>query len=208
MEYVEKVYDLYARFYDFIFGRVFHDGRVRAPDMLHLKPGQKLLEVGVGTGLSLPWLPRNIEITGVDLSQKMLDLADRRVKRLGMDHVKLMKGDATALAFPDHSFDHVLAAYVVSVVPKPIEVVREMMRVCKPGGYMVIINHFCSEGKIGRLFDRLMSPLCYRIGFHTNVDLHKLMEQAGLQIDLIERVDWFGHWRAVRCVNPKRPTPA
>lgn len=204
VEYQEKVYDFYARIYDVVFGRVFHDGRVRAPSMLQLAPGDRLLEIGVGTGLSLPMLPRNIDIVGVDMSEKMLKRAERRVKRLGMNNVQLLKMDATALEYPDNSFDSCLAAYVVSVVPDPISVVREMMRVCKPGGRIVIINHFCSEGPVGRFIDRLISPLTYLIGFKTDLELPKLMKDVGLSPDMVERVDWFGHWRAVACTNPRK----
>lgn len=203
VQYVEKVYNLYARFYDIIFGRVFHSGRELAPHLLDLHPGDELLEVGVGTGLSLPMLPRNIEITGIDVSRKMLNRAARRVRRLRMDHVRLLKMDATALDFPDNCFDRVLAAYVISVVPDPIAVVREMMRVCRPGGYLLIINHFCSEHLVGRVIDKLISPVCYRIGFNTDLDLYKLLEDCGLQIDILGKVDFLGNWKAVRCVNPK-----
>ncbi len=203
VQYVEKVYNLYARFYDIIFGRVFRSGRELAPHLLGLEPDMELLEVGVGTGLSLPMLPRNVRITGIDLSGKMLNRAARRVRRLGMDHVRLLKMDATRLEFPDNAFDRVLAAYVISVVPDPVAVVREMMRVCRPGGYLLIINHFCSEHLVGRVIDRLISPVCYRIGFNTDLDLYRLLEDCGLTIDVLEKVDFLGNWKAVRCLNPK-----
>lgn len=203
VQYVEKVYNFWSFSYDFVFRKVFASGRERAPQMLDLKPGHKLLEIGVGTGLTLPLMPRDIEITGIDLSAGMLKRAARRVEQLGMEHVQLAKMDATRLEFPDNSFDRVLAAYVVSVVPDPVAVVREMMRVCKPGGYLLIINHFCSEHFFGRLFDKLVSPITYRIGFNTNLDLYKLMDRCGLTIDVLQRVDFLGNWKAVRCVNPK-----
>ena len=203
MQYVEKCYDFWATTYDFFFKKVFAGGRELAPSLLDLAPGHQLLEIGVGTGLSLPLLPRNIEITGVDVSQGMLDRAAQRVADLKMTHVNLKKMDATKLDFPDASFDRVLAAYVISVVPDPVAVVHEMMRVCKPGGYLLIINHFCAEHFFGRIFDKLISPLTYRVGFNTNLDLHKLFADSGLKIDVLQRVDFMGNWKAVRCVNPK-----
>ena len=202
VEHVEKVYNSYSRFYDQIFGKVFESGREMAPALLNLFPGTKLLEVGVGTGLSLQYLPRDVEITGVDLSQKMLDVAHKRVAAAGFDHVKLQKMDATYLEFPDASFDRVLAAYFISVVPEPVRVVREMMRVCKPGGYLVFLNHFQSDQPVKRAIERFISPLCYRIGFKTDLDLNWLMRDSGLQIERLERIDFAGHWKAVRCINP------
>lgn len=202
--YVEKVYNSYAQVYDLIFGRVFHNGRTMAPKLLRLFPGARLLEVGVGTGLSLPLLPRNIEITGIDLSQKMLDQAQKRIAKLGYRHVRLLKMDATTLDFPDESFDRVLAAYFISTVPDPVTVVRELMRVTKPGGYLLFLNHFHSETPVKRYVEKIISPMCYRIGFKTDLDLHRLMEKAGLEIESIEPID-SGHWKAVRCRKDQSP---
>jgi len=203
VEHVEKVYNFYSGIYDSVFGRVFQSGREIAPALLDLSPGDRLLEVGIGTGLCLPLLPRTIEITGVDLSQKMLDKAHDRVKALGFKHVDLIKMDATRLQFPDATFDRVLAAYFISTVPDPVAVVKEMKRVCKPGGYLVFLNHFLSDNKFLAVLERLYSPLCYRIGFRTDLNLYRLMQDTGLAIETMEYIDFMGHWKAVRCVNPK-----
>ena len=118
VEHMEKVYNRYSRYYDLIFGKVFHSGREMAPLLLDLRAGMNLLEVGVGTGLSLPMLPRNIQITGIDLSQKMLDQAAKRLEKESLNgNVQLIKMDATHLDLPDNSFDRVLAAYFISTVP-------------------------------------------------------------------------------------------
>lgn len=199
VEHIEKVYDNYSPLYDRIYGKVFQSGREMAPAMLNLFPGCKLLEVGLGTGLSLPLLPRDIEITGIDLSQKMLDLAKKRVASLRLSNVKLIKMDATKLDFPDNSFDRVLAAYFISTVPEPVKVVEEMKRVCRPGGYLVFLNHFHSEAPVPRFLEKVISPMCYRIGFKTDLDLRKLMKDTGLDIDRLEHIDFLGHWKAVRC---------
>jgi phosphatidylethanolamine/phosphatidyl-N-methylethanolamine N-methyltransferase len=202
VEYMEKVYNCYSGVYDFVFGKVFQSGRIMAPELLKLFPGAQLLEVGVGTGLSLPLLPENIEITGVDLSQQMLDKAEARVRKLGRENIRLRKMDATNLDLPDNAFDRVLAAYFISVVPDPVRCVEEMKRVCKPGGYILFLNHFRSTNRLIGRIDDLLSPLCYRIGFNMDLDLHKLMADAGLEIDVLERIDFRGQWKAVRCVNP------
>ncbi len=201
VEYVEKVYNFYSGVYDFVFGWVFQNGRVMAPELLNLSPGDHLLEVGIGTGLSLPMLPRNIKITGIDLSEKMLEHARRRAEKLEMNHVEFIKMDATRLDFPDNSFDRVLAAYFISTVPDPVAVVKEMKRVCKPGGRLVFLNHFMSENPIKAAVEKLVSPICYRVGFYTDLDMRKLFRQCDLQIESIEPIDFLGNWTAVRCVN-------
>lgn len=202
VEYVEKVYNRYSSVYDLIFGKVFHSGRERAPALLDLYPGARLLEVGVGTGLSLPMLPRNIDITGIDLSQKMLDRAQQRIDEMDLENIHLARMDATAMDLPDNSFDRVLAAYFISTVPDPVQVVHELKRVCKPGGYLLFLNHFLNEHPVIGLFERVFSPIFYRVGFNTDLDLHDLMEKTGLEIETREDIDFMGHWKAVRCINP------
>ena len=202
VEYVEKLYNRYSSFYDLIFGKIFDGGRERAPELLDLFPGAQLLEVGVGTGLSFPMLPKNIEITAIDLSQKMLDRAHKRVESLRMRNVELIKMDATQLEFPVSSFDRVLAAYFISTVPDPVKVVLEMKRVCRSGGYLVFLNHFQYNHPVMGFLEKLVSPLCYRIGFRTDLVLQDLMKECGLEIETLEKIDFLGHWKAVRCLNP------
>jgi phosphatidylethanolamine/phosphatidyl-N-methylethanolamine N-methyltransferase len=199
---MEKVYNWYSGFYDFVWGKVFHSGRVMAPQLLDLSAGTKLLEVGVGTGLSIPLLPDHIDMTGVDLSERMLNKARKRVARLEREGVKLIKMDATRLDFPDDSFDRILAAYFISVVPDPVQCVLEMKRVCKPGGYILFLNHFRSFNPVVARIDDLLSPLCYRIGFKMDLDLHQLMADTDLDIETLIHIDLGGQWKAVRCVNP------
>jgi phosphatidylethanolamine/phosphatidyl-N-methylethanolamine N-methyltransferase len=199
VKHIEAVYDSYAGIYDWLFGRVFKSGRERAPVLLKLFPDAKLLEVGVGTGLSLPLCARNVEFTGIDLSQKMLDRARQRVQKLGLKNVELLKMDATTLTFPDCSFDRVLAAYFISTVPDPVRVIHEMKRVCRPGGYLVFLNHFHSENLLMRLVEKALSPLFYKVGFKTDLDLWDLMETTGLEVERLEKIDVLGHWKAVRC---------
>lgn len=202
VEYVEKLYNRYSRYYDFIFGKVFESGREMAPRLLDLFPGCQLLEVGVGTGLSLPMFPSYVQITGIDLSQKMLDRAKKRALAENLAHVRLLKMDATSLDFPDNSFDRVLAAYFISTVPDPVRVIQEMKRVCRPGGYLVFLNHFQHEQPILAFLEKHLSPLFYRIGFRTDLVVEDLMGRCGLEIESLEPVDFLGHWKAVRCINP------
>lgn len=204
VEYAEKFYSRFSTFYDLIYGiKIFNSGRELAPEFLDLTPGSQLLEVGVGTGLSIPLLTKDVEITGIDISQEMLTRARDRVDCLGTQNVELLKMDATQLEFPDNSFDRILAAYFISTVPNPVQVVQEMKRVCRPGGYLVFLNHFqCEVPAIGFL-EKLLSPLFCLIGFQTGLNLHQLMVDSGLEIEVMGKIDFMGHWKAVRCVNPE-----
>src|ERR1041384_4467249 len=141
VKHVGSVYDSYAWIYDLLFGKVFQSGRERAPVLLKLFPGAKLLEVGVGTGLSLPHFSRSLDYTGIDLSQKMLERARKRAEMLRLKNVRLLKMDATTHQLPANSYDRVLAAFFISTVPDPVRVIHEKKRVCRPGGHLVFLNH-------------------------------------------------------------------
>lgn len=204
VEYVEKLYNRFSTFYDLIYGlKVFNNGRELAPEFLDLFPGAQLLEVGVGTGLSIPLLPRNIEITAIDFSQKMLGRTRKRLDSLAIYNVQLFKMDAMHLEFPDNSFDRILAAYFISTVSDPVKVVLEMKRVCRPGGNLVFLNHFQYEVPAIGFLEKYLSPLFYRLGFYTGLNLHELMAETGLVVDRVEKTDWLSHFKAVRCVNPE-----
>ncbi|HSQ91573.1 MAG TPA: methyltransferase domain-containing protein, partial [Nitrospiraceae bacterium] len=131
---VERVYTSYAKIYDRIFGKVFHEGRQSVIRNLNVQPDEKILEVGIGTGLALPMYPRHCHIVGIDFSEGMLDQAKQKAAEHQMDHVQLHRMDAGAMEFKDDSFDTVVAAYVVTAVPDYRKVVSEMIRVCRPGG--------------------------------------------------------------------------
>lgn len=203
VESVEKVYNTYSRFYNFLFNRVLSGGRERAPALLNCYPGAKLLEVGVGTGLTISELPRDIKITGIDLSLGMLREAEKQIQKRGWDHVDLKRMDATSMDFADNCFDRVLAAYFVSVVPDPVNVLLEMKRVCRPGGIILVLNHFLHEAPVIETLETALAPAFYKVGFRTDLRLGPLFDEAGLEIDRIVNIDFLGHWKAVRCVNRK-----
>ncbi|HVJ24137.1 MAG TPA: methyltransferase domain-containing protein, partial [Burkholderiales bacterium] len=135
IEAVKAAYRRYARIYDVVFGAVLQPGRNAVLQALKLKPGDRVLEVGVGTGLSLSLYPRDVRITGIDVSREMLERAQARVARAGLGNVDaLLEMDAEQMAFPDASFDKVVAMYVVSVVARPARLLEELHRVCRPDG--------------------------------------------------------------------------
>ena len=148
---VRHAYRRWAPVYDFTFGQIAEAGRKHAVKIINSRKG-RVLEVGVGTGLSLPCYGSHLTLTGIDLSPEMLDKAREKVERRGLDNIAgLHEMDAGALAFPDESFDTVVAMYVMTVVPEPERVMRELERVCAAGGEVILVNHFSQEEGRSRL---------------------------------------------------------
>jgi phosphatidylethanolamine/phosphatidyl-N-methylethanolamine N-methyltransferase len=199
-----RTYKLYARGYDIMFGPIFHPGRKAAVELANDRPNQLILEVGVGTGLSLPYFRKDAKVTGIDVSPEMLDKARRRVDKLGLTQVEgILEMDAEAMSFPDDSFDAVLALYVASVVPSPARFGAEMRRVCRPGGSIVIVNHFTSQNPLLRLVEHGLSPLAGKIGFHSDFPLETFLDESGLKVRDIQPSNLFGYWTLLRCINDK-----
>jgi len=201
---IEKAYQRYANIYDVTFGKIFHRGRVVSVELLNIQPDESVLEVGVGTGLTLPFFPSHCKVTGIDLSEHMLDKARENIESHGMRNVEIKKMDATHMDFPDNHFDSVIAAYVISVVPDPVKVLKEMMRVCKKGGKIVFINHFRCDNPVIAGIEQLISPLSRYLGFKTDLELEPLLEQIpDLTVERIEGVNLFNYWKVVEGINSK-----
>ena len=198
-----KIYDRWGNFYDIIFKGIFSEGRDVGVKLLDLRAGERLLEVGVGTGLSLPLYRRDTSIVGIDISSKMLEKAQEKIEKYDLRNVQLEVMDAQAMDFPDSSFDCVTACYVVSAAPDPHKVVSEICRVCKPGGRIVFINHFKSLNPLIGAIEGLIEPIGQRLGFSTTLDLHDLLKEIKLEPVLERPVNLFKLWRIVKCINDK-----
>ena len=200
-DFVAKVYENLAWAYDFTFGPTLHTGRLQALQRMGIKAGDRVLEVGVGTGINATLYPRDCHVTGIDLSDSMLEKARERVARKDISNVRLLEMDAANLKFADNSFDIVYAPYLISVVPDPVAVAREMHRVCRPGGRVILLNHFRSPNAVLAWFERAISPFTVHIGFKSDLDLPAFLAQAELKPVSIEKVNVPRIWSLVTCIK-------
>ncbi len=180
---VKTSYARWAPVYDRTFGAITRVGRNATVSYINGQPVTSLLEVGVGTGLALPHYRSDLKVTGIDFSEDMLKKARARVEEDGLDHVQeLRQMDARALDFPDNHFDVVAAMHIVSVVPEPERVVSEMARVCKPGGKIVITNHFASDKGIMAVVEKLSAPFSGLLGWHSDFCISNVLDHPALSV--------------------------
>lgn len=179
---VLKAYARWAPVYDWSFGPVADFGRKRAIDVINQREGT-LLEVGVGTGVALPRYAKHLSITGIDFSPDMLRKARQRKRARRLRNVVgLYEMDASELTFDDNSFDTVVAMYVMTVVPDANKVLRELERVCAPGGEVVIVNHFAQDHGLRGAVERWMAPAARALGWHPDFRIETITEMTTLEL--------------------------
>ena len=201
-----KIYSDFSHLYDKIFSRFFCERIQYVLTNLSIPLGAKVLEVGIGTGLSLPAYPSHCDVTGVDLAPEMLELARQKAVENGWRHFRFLEMDAMNLNFPDNSFDFVTSFHVVSVVPDPVQMMREIHRVCKPGGTIVIINHFRTTKPILGPIVGALDPVTRRLGWTASLRLLQAFQGVPLKIEKQFKTSPFSLFTVVIARNQKELT--
>ena len=180
---VQTSYARWAPVYDRTFGVVTGAGRRRAVENINKGQGC-VLEVGVGTGLSLKRYDPSLKVTGIDFSAEMLAKARRKVRKHNLFNVEnLIRMDARKLEFHDNSFDTIAAMHVLSVVPEPEKVMSEIARVCKPGGKVVVTNHFMRTKGVLAALERVSAPFADKIGWHSDFRIETVLREKTLELE-------------------------
>jgi len=202
---VRKAYARWAPVYDLSFGKIADAGRVIAVDAINKRRGS-VLEVGVGTGISLPRYRPHLDVTGIDLSPEMLRKARDRVRKLGLRNVKAIREmDAQNLEFEDACFDTVVAMYVLTVVPEPSRVMAELARVCRPGGQILIVNHFSQEHGVRGLLEKVMAPYAERLGWRPEFAIDNVLTEDNLRLVEERPMKPFGLFTMLRFTKDETP---
>jgi phosphatidylethanolamine/phosphatidyl-N-methylethanolamine N-methyltransferase len=186
-----RVYSDLAHLYDSVFGRAFVDHEHEVIESLPFRPGQQVLEVGVGTGISLDAYPPYVHITGIDPSTDMLNHAITKTRENEWGHIEIRPGDALKLDFPDNHFDWVTSFHVITVVPEPRRMMDEMVRVCKPGGRIVVISHFASPKPWLYFLGTIVNPVTKLLGWTTRLRSCDVLDGQKIQVERNERFSRF-----------------
>jgi len=203
LDSIKKIYGTYSNVYDALFKRFFYPRIRRAITDMEIKPGERVLDVGVGTGLSLPVYPTHCKVVGIDLSHEMLTKAAQKIDRLELANITVLNMDAMNLAFEDNSFDTIFISHVVSVVPDPYRVMEEVRRVCRKDGQVVIVNHFRSRNKLVEMAEKLTNPICEKIGWRNDLCLNEFLARSGLRIKKKYMLKKLDFWHIVLATNEK-----
>lgn len=199
---IRKVYNIYASFYDFLFGSIFNPGRSLCTSIINkvARQNASILEIGIGTGLSLPLYRSDLRITGIDISEKMLEKAQEQVEKNQLeDRVQLKVMDAAHLEFPDNSFDFIVAMYVASVVPDVNAFLQEITRVAKPTAEIIFVNHFASEHAVVRFFEKKFALVNKLVGFKSDFSVHSILDYKQLKLLDSQKINLFGYWKLLHC---------
>lgn len=195
IESVVKSWNRYSFTYDLTWGFFLSPGRKHVINKMQFGDKNHVLEVGIGTGASLPLYTKCTKITGIDLSTKMLKVAHKRIKKHSIENAEILEMNAEKLDFPDNYFSHVIAMYVVSVSPNPEKVIKELKRVCKPGGDIIILNHFSHNNTLMTKLEKILTPLSTKIGFIPFFPLDEFLNKVDdIEIYDMERTNLLGYW--------------
>lgn len=183
-----KLYSEFAPLYDKVFGKIFSSRLKRVIEELEIPAGAKVLEVGAGTGTSFPAYPQHCEVIGIDLAPDMLARAQEKILENDWTHLQVLEMDAMNLDFPDNNFDYVMAFHVVTVVPDPVKMMEEVKRVCRPGGTIIVVNHFTTDIPLLGALTEALDPLTRHLGWRTNLRLKPFIQATGLEIEAVYKL--------------------
>ena len=204
----KKIYDIHSMFYDATFGRLVSRRIARAISHMNLGSHDRVLDLGIGTGVSLNYYPMDRgRIVGIDLSSGMLREARKKIRDQGRENTQVFQADALKLPFADNTFDHVFISHVISVVSDPCRLVQEAQRVAKPSSRIVIVNHFQSTNRFLALIEKWLCPLCTKLGWRSDLALQDLVRQTGAEIDYRYKLESIDLWETVVMVNNKSALP-
>jgi phosphatidylethanolamine/phosphatidyl-N-methylethanolamine N-methyltransferase len=198
-----KIYDVQSFVYDHTFGRLVKNRIARAITHMNIKPGETVLDVGIGTGGSMPFYPKHAKVMGVDLSGGMLREARKKIEDKPYENITVFQGNALELPFEDSSFDHLFISHVISVVSQPELLVREAQRVAKEGAKIVILNHFLSTNRFFAQLEKWANPICQKIGWRSDLALADLVAKTQIEIDYRYKLRSVDLWETVVTTNTK-----
>ena len=203
-----KLYAEFAPLYDKVFGKIFYSRLREVIERLRIPRGAKVLEVGAGTGTSFPAYPRHCEVIGIDVAPDMLARAKQKIIENEWAHLKVMEMDALNLDFADNSFDYVMAFHVVTVVPDPIRMIAEAKRVCRPGGRIVVVNHFTSDFPVLGSLTEALDPVTRHLGWRTNLRLKPFIRSTELTTERIYKLSKLSLYTVLVGSNQKNGNQA
>lgn len=202
-EEIRRIYSRYSRFYDIIFAHAFYPRIRLGLEKIGIKKGERIIEVGIGTGLSLPLYPDSCKVVGIDITRKMLEQAKRKIERFGLDNVDLFEMDGENITFADNSFDHAVLPFVISVVPNLEKLMAEIKRVTKKGGRIIIVNHLCSKYSFISRAEAFLAPLFMKLGWKTGMSLEMLSNHCALHIEEVTKIHRLDPWFIIHATNKK-----
>src|SRR5215204_3227639 len=174
---------------------------------MHIADTDRVLDLGIGTGVSLNFYPNRGRIVGIDLSAGMLRECRKKIRERGLDHASVFQANALELPFGDDTFDHVFISHVISVVSDPYRLVQEAQRVAKPNARIVIVNHFQSTNRFIALIEKWLCPLCTKLGWRSDLALQDLVRRTGVEIDYRYKLESIDLWETVVITNNKSALP-